>query len=87
MKKRGAPFDLELTRGTERCTVEVKGTTSMGEGGPSTLGEVRHGPRVFAAAQLRRDVLATWLRLWSPCCVRRRCPLPAGLGDLAPPSR
>jgi hypothetical protein len=42
VKHRGAPYDLELTRPGEKRTVEVKGTTSMGEAVPLTAGEVRH---------------------------------------------
>jgi hypothetical protein len=42
VKKRGAPYDLELNRDGERLTVEVKGTTSRGEAVPLTLGEVKH---------------------------------------------
>ena len=42
VKKLGAPYDLELTREGVKWTVEVKGTTSMGEAIPLTEGEVRH---------------------------------------------
>ena len=42
VKRKGAPFDLELARGDERWTVEVKGTTSTGEAVALTDGEVRH---------------------------------------------
>jgi hypothetical protein len=42
IKRVGAPYDLQLTRGDEKWTVEVKGTTSMGEAVPLTAGEVRH---------------------------------------------
>jgi hypothetical protein len=38
----GAPYDLELSRGSEKRTVEVKGTTSMGEAVILTDGEVKH---------------------------------------------
>jgi hypothetical protein len=38
----GAPYDLGLTRGSERWTVEVKGTSSMGESVVLTAGEVKH---------------------------------------------
>lgn len=47
VKKVGAPFDLELTRGSERWTVEVKGTTSMGEAVVLTRGEVEHHEKAF----------------------------------------
>lgn len=48
VKKRGAPFDLELTRdGDEKVTVEVKGTTSMGEAVALTYGEVVHHAKAF----------------------------------------
>ena len=42
VKHRGAPYDLELTRAGEKRTVEVKGTTSIGEAVPLTAGEVSH---------------------------------------------
>jgi len=42
VKKIGAPYDLELTRGAEKWTVEVKGTTSMGDAVVLTEGEVKH---------------------------------------------
>jgi hypothetical protein len=40
--RRGAPFDLELTRDSEKLTVEVKGTTSHGEAVVLTRNEVVH---------------------------------------------
>ncbi|HEX5922905.1 MAG TPA: DUF3883 domain-containing protein [Baekduia sp.] len=42
VRRVGAPYDLKLTRGTERWTVEVKGTTSEGQAIALTAGEVRH---------------------------------------------
>lgn len=42
VKSVGAPYDLELTRGAETRTVEVKGTTSRGEMVVLTEGEVKH---------------------------------------------
>lgn len=42
VKVKGAPYDLELRRGSERRTVEVKGTVSAGEAIPLTHGEVVH---------------------------------------------
>lgn len=47
VKRKGAPFDLELRRGSSRRTVEVKGTTSMGERILVTEGEVRHHLKAF----------------------------------------
>jgi hypothetical protein len=45
VRVQGAPYDLELTQGTERRTVEVKGTTTEGDAVPLTSGEVRHHGR------------------------------------------
>jgi len=42
VKTVGAPYDLELTRGAEKWTVEIKGTTSRGEALVLTEGEVKH---------------------------------------------
>jgi MrcB-like, N-terminal domain/Protein NO VEIN, C-terminal len=42
VRRAGAPFDLELTRGGEKRTVEVKGTTSLGQAVPLTYGERLH---------------------------------------------
>lgn len=47
VRKIGAPFDLELTRNGEKWTVEVKGTTSMGEAVPLTKGEVLHHKEAY----------------------------------------
>jgi hypothetical protein len=43
----GKPFDLEVCRGNERLTVEVKGTTSDGSYVPLTAGEVRHHAQAY----------------------------------------
>lgn len=45
--EKGAPFDLELTRNSERWTVEVKGTTSMGEAVILTRGEVEYHAEAY----------------------------------------
>jgi hypothetical protein len=42
VRRRGRPYDLELTRPDEKMTVEVKGTTSRGEGVALTFNEVEH---------------------------------------------
>lgn len=42
VKRRGAPYDLDLVRDAEKMSVEVKGTTSMGEAVPLTRGEVEY---------------------------------------------
>lgn len=42
VRRKGRPFDLELTREGERLTVEVKGTTSQGEEIVLTRNEVVH---------------------------------------------
>lgn len=47
VKKLGAPYDLKLTRDSKKWTVEVKGTTSMGEAVPLTDGEVRHHAKAY----------------------------------------
>jgi hypothetical protein len=47
VKKRGAPYDVELTRNTEVWTFVVKGTTSMREAVQLTLGEVRHHAKAY----------------------------------------
>ncbi len=47
VEKVGAPYDLKLTRGSEKWTVEVKGTTSMGEAVPLTYGEVKHHAKAY----------------------------------------
>lgn len=47
VKVKGAPYDLELRRGTERWTVEVKGTASAGEAVPLTRGEVEHHAKAY----------------------------------------
>lgn len=47
VKKKGAPYHLELKRDGEKWTVEVKGTTSMGEAVPLTRGEVEHHANAY----------------------------------------
>ena len=43
----GKPFDLDIRRGAEHLTVEVKGTTSDGSKVVLTAGEVRHHARAY----------------------------------------
>jgi hypothetical protein len=59
VKRKGAPFDLELTRGEEKLTVEVKGTTSRGEKVVLTLNEVEHHAKAYPnnALVVVRDIL------------------------------
>jgi hypothetical protein len=52
VKRKGRPFDLELTRNGEKLTVEVKGTTSQGEEVILTANEVAHHDAVFPANAL-----------------------------------
>lgn len=47
VRERGKPFDLEVRRGNQRLTVEVKGTTSDGSSVVLTAGEVRHHENAF----------------------------------------
>ena len=56
--RKGAPYDLDLVRGSEELTVEVKGTTSMGEAVVLTDGEVRHHSRAYPnnALVIVRDI-------------------------------
>jgi hypothetical protein len=52
VKRKGRPFDLELTRDGEVLTVEVKGTTSQGEAVILTANEVAHHDAAFPANAL-----------------------------------
>ena len=56
VKKVGAPYDLELTRTSERWTVEVKGTTSMREAIVLTDGEVMRAPPVSICLRRARSL-------------------------------
>jgi hypothetical protein len=47
VKVLGKPFDLDLRRGAEHLTVEVKGTTSDGSKVVLTAGEVRHHDKAY----------------------------------------
>jgi 5-methylcytosine-specific restriction enzyme MrcB-like protein/uncharacterized protein DUF3883 len=52
VRRKGRPFDLDLTRDGERLTVEVKGTTSQGEAIILTGNEVAHHDTAYPANAL-----------------------------------
>lgn len=52
VKEQGKPFDLQVRRGRERLTVEVKGTTSDGCSVFLTAGEVAHHAKAYPSNAL-----------------------------------